>query len=108
MTKPINAKGASIKLWESRGYIVADVESRIPTTFITKDAWGVLDTIAVGNGETVGVQVTTYSNVSARVKKITDSPALPFLREANWRIIVEGWEKTKEKGLHLRREVDLS
>jgi hypothetical protein len=50
----------------------------------------------------LAVQVTSRSNVSARVRKITDSPLLPLVREAGIRVLVQGWD-----GPQLR-EVDLS
>tara|TARA_R110000796_G_scaffold13094_2_gene42784 strand:- start:2083 stop:2277 length:195 start_codon:yes stop_codon:yes gene_type:complete len=58
------------------------------------------------DGNTVGIQVTSYSNISARVKKMEDSDAIPHLRDANWKIIVEGWHKKDNKWVS--RIVDIS
>jgi hypothetical protein len=66
------------------------------------DLWGFIDLLAIRRGEVLGVQVTSRSNVSSRVKKITDSPLLPLVREAGIRVLVQGWD-----GEQLR-EVDLS
>lgn len=60
------------------------------------DCFTILDIIAIKDGDTYGIQVTSYSNISARVKKITNSIALPFLRKAGWTILVEGWRKGKD------------
>ena len=66
------------------------------------DLWGFIDILAIRRGEVLGVQVTSRSNVAARVKKITDSPLLPLVREAGIRVLVHGWDADKLK------EIDLS
>ena len=55
------------------------------------DLFGFLDLLCIRRGEVLGVQVTSASNVPARVRKITDSPLLPLVREAGVRIVVHGW-----------------
>jgi hypothetical protein len=87
--------------------LVAVVERWNPHVGIRQDLWTFIDIIAVGNGETVAVQTTSGSHVAERIKKITDAPALPYLREANWKIIVHGWTKAAN-GRYTLREVDLS
>ena len=72
-----------------------------------KDLFGTIDILAIHKGDTIAIQVTSYSNIGARVKKITESPALPFLRDAGWTILVEGWKKEKN-GRYTSKIVDLS
>ena len=72
-----------------------------------KDLFGIIDILAINKGDTIAIQVTSYSNIGARVKKITESPALPFLRDAGWTILVEGWKKEKN-GRYTSKIVDLS
>ena len=67
------------------------------------DLWGFGDLLAIRRGEVLCVQTTSWSNVSARVCKITDSPLLPLVREAGIRITVHGWHADGRL-----REVDLS
>jgi len=55
------------------------------------DLWNFIDLLCIRRGEVLGVQVTSASNVPARVRKITDSPLLPLVREAGVRIVVHGW-----------------
>lgn len=55
------------------------------------DLFGFLDLLCIRRGEVLGVQVTSASNVPARVRKITDSPLLPLVRESGVRIVVHGW-----------------
>jgi hypothetical protein len=62
--------------------------------------------VAVGNGETVGVQACHYSDVSKRVEKIGNAEAVATIRGAGWRLLVMGWHKVK--GRWTVREVDVS
>ena len=87
-----------------QGYHVEIVEmnKRAGIKVWKQDLWGWADLLAIRRGEVLAVQVTSRSNVSARVRKITDSPLLPLVREAGIRVLVQGWD-----GPQLR-EVDLS
>ena len=49
----------------------------------------------------------SYSNIGARVKKISESPSIGFIRDAGWTILVEGWKKEKN-GRYTSKIVDLS
>ena len=97
----------SLKHYRDKGYIAGVVERWIPQARKRSDLFGILDIVAVGDGETVGVQTTSGSNVSARVKKIADSDTVAHLREAGWTLIVHGWRKNS-KGRWVLREVDVS
>ena len=68
------------------------------------DLFGIIDVVAVG-ADIVAVQTTSAGNVSARVKKIAESDALPTLLKAGIRVIVHGW--AKRKGRWQLREVEL-
>ena len=62
---------------------------------IRQDLWN-FDILGISKtGETHAIQVTSYSNMNARIKKITDSEATPHLRDADWVLLVEGWKKEK-------------
>ncbi len=88
------------------GYpLVQVVERWNPFAHRRVDLFGIIDVVAVGP-DIVGVQATSASNVSARVRKITESEALPVLRRAGVRVLVHGW--AKRKGRWRLREVDLS
>ncbi len=78
---------------ESRGYKCDIVESYNAFTRRKKDLFSLFDILAIGNGETVAIQLTSKSNMSARVKKIANSDILPELLKAKWRILVIGWFK---------------
>ena len=78
---------------ESRGYKCDVCESYNAFTRRKKDLFSIFDILAIGNGETVGIQITSKSNMSSRIKKISESEFLPELVRSGWRLIVIGWFK---------------
>jgi hypothetical protein len=78
---------------ESRGYKCDVVESYNAFTRRKKDLFSIFDILAIGNGETVGIQITSKSNMSSRIKKISESEYLPELVRSGWKILVLGWYK---------------
>ena len=85
----------SLKYLRDQGYTVEVVEKTIPQTFIKKDLFGFADLLAIRENEVLLVQVTSGSNVSARVKKITDNEHLPAVRKSGMRIEIHGWRRLK-------------
>lgn len=92
---------------EGQGYKVAIVEHFNQFARIRQDLFGFVDLIGIKAGETLAVQTTSGSNVSARVKKIANHENVGAVRAAGWRIICHGWSKNA-KGRWVLREVDLS
>lgn len=70
------------------------------------DMWTFCDVYCIKEGESVAVQCTSYSNISARVKKITECEFTERVRKANIRIVVQGWRKVNNRWQC--KEVDLS
>ena len=89
------------------GYHVSIVEHFNHWTKRRNDLWGFADLLAIRPGEVLAVQVTSGSNVSARVKKIAEHENTPLVREAGIRIEVQGWTKKKD-GKYQIRVIDLS
>lgn len=89
------------------GYRAAVVEKWNPHAKIRQDLFGVVDVLAIREGETLAVQSTSGSNVASRVHKIEESDALADIREAGWRFVVHGWRKNAN-GRWQCREVDVS
>lgn len=97
----------TLRKWRKAGYLCAVVEKWNPHVQRRQDLFGFIDVLCVGNGETVGIQSTSDSHVSHRVRKIEDEPEnVASLRDANWRVIVEGWKKVSNRWQC--REVDVS
>jgi hypothetical protein len=83
----------SLKKLREDGWLAEVVERWIPGANIRKDLWGWVDIVALKDGETLAVQTTSYSNMSARAKKIAESETVAEVRKANWSIQVHGWHK---------------
>lgn len=92
----------SIKHLRDDGYQVANVEHYNAFTKRKHDLFGCIDLLCIGNGETLAVQVTSKSNMRARVKKIEESEALPEMLRSGWRVIVHGWWKNKSNRYELK------
>ena len=97
----------TLKALRGEGWRAAVVERWNPHAKIRHDLFGVVDVLALRGTETLAVQATSSSNVSARVTKIADSDATADIREAGWRFEVWGWRKNS-KGRWVCRRVDVS
>ena len=96
----------SLKKLRDEGYTVWITEHWNSFSRTRQDMYGYCDIIAVRKNETLAVQTTTKSNMSARIHKIADNVNAPKCREANWRIEVHGWFQS-ENGWECKIE-DLS
>lgn len=95
--KPFAASNASIKALESEGWTCWNVESRIPHTFITRDAFGFGDILAMSPSKGIMlVQATggcVSSNFNARVAKTKAEPRHALWLASGGRIQIHSWEK---------------
>lgn len=94
----------SLKLMRDQGYLCAVVEHWNVFARIRQDLYGFVDVLCIKDGKTVAVQTTSYSNMSARIKKIKELESYPIVRSAGWEIAVHGWKKDKA-GRWVVREV---
>jgi len=101
----VSHNARTIALYESKGYKCDIVESYNSFSRRKKDLFGIFDIVAIGNGETLGIQLTSKSNMSSRIKKITDSDFFTEIVRSGWRIIVIGWYK-KENGRYDYKEFE--
>lgn len=85
----------SLKLMRDQGYRAEVTEKWNQWAKIRQDLFGFVDILAVGAGLTIGVQTTSYSNMSARVKKIKALDVYTTLLASGWKIVVHGWKKNK-------------
>ena len=83
----------SLALLRDQGYLVAVVEKWNPHAKIRQDLFGFIDLLAVKDGEVLGVQSTSYSNTSARLKKIREHENLSQVLASGMRVVVHGWRK---------------
>ena len=96
----------SLEYLRAEGYLCEVVEKWNSFTKTRKDLWGWCDILAIRENEILAVQVTA-AGVSSRIKKIEESPTLPFVRKAGIRIEVHGWRKNI-KGRYVMRIEDMS
>jgi hypothetical protein len=89
----------SREMLQADGWHVELVEQtiRTPRCVFKRDLFGFVDLLALRGEEVLAVQTTSYTNASARVKKITESPLLPIVRKAGIAIHVHGWRKVEGK-----------
>lgn len=71
------------EMLEANGFAVDTVERTIPNARTTKDLFGIFDLLAVKRTATVGIQVTDFSNIAARRKKIDAAPITPIWLAGN-------------------------
>lgn len=96
----------SLKLMRDQGYLCEITERWNPFAKIRQDLFNFVDILCVKDGKTVAVQTTSYSNMSARIKKIQELDTYPIVQSAGWEIVVHGWKKDKS-GKWMVREVFL-
>lgn len=85
----------SLEVLREAGWLCEVVEKWNQWSKTRKDLYGFIDILAVKRGEILGVQATSDSNVSARVKKIAEHENVGQVRESGIRIEVWGWKKGK-------------
>ncbi len=125
------------KKWRAMGYFVEQGEhiTRMGSIVRRHDTFGFADLLCVKEGSLVLLQVTSWSNVSARVNKIareshgSGQHARPMAEIANnllsiydyddahypddWspacvRIVVEGWKLDKKTNRWVSREIEVT
>lgn len=97
----------SLKLLRERGYLTAIVEKWVQNRGpggepakggIRIDLYGYIDLLAIRGEVTLGVQTTSGSGVSARIKKILEHENLtPWLDGGTRTLEVHGWRKLVKK-----------
>lgn len=91
----------------SRGWLVEVVEKWIPQSRTRRDLFGIADLIAVhpDRPETVLIQATSTSNVTARIAKLIAAPGSKvWLAQPHRELWVVGWKRyaKAEAGKHWR------
>lgn len=79
----------------ARGMICEVVERWNPHARVRNDLFGFIDILCLDSGSVVAIQTTSRSNMSARIRKIEESPLLPEVLKAGWKVEVHGWVKNK-------------
>lgn len=89
----------SLKLMRAEGWFCEVVEHWNHWVHRRQDLFGYADLLCLKDNDTITVQTTSGSNVSARLTKIAACPgALVWLQSPTRRIEVHGWRKVGERG----------
>ena len=73
-----------------------------------KDLFGFIDILALNGPDTIAVQSTSWTNVSARAKKIAESDHIESVRSAGWTVLIHGWRKNAKTNRYELKEIDVS
>jgi carbonic anhydrase len=98
----------SLRALRADGWTAQIVETWNPHARVRNDLFGFIDILAVKGDTTLGVQATSDSNVSARVRKIAEAEHVNAVREAGWRLEVHGWKQARMYHPWTCRIVDVS
>lgn len=85
----------TLALLRKRGYLCQPVEQWNAHAMKRRDLWGFGDVLALRGAETLLVQCTSGSNVSARISKIETHENFRAVLDAGWLVVVHGWVKRK-------------
>jgi hypothetical protein len=86
----------SLKHMRDRGYYSEVVERYNFFTKRKNDFAGFIDLLCLSDG-VLGVQTTSYSNISARINKIKEHENYPIVVASGIKIEVHGWHKVKNR-----------
>jgi len=95
MTSPTKK---SLDKFRKNGYLVEITEHWIPQAGVRKDLWGFCDLLAIKGKEIIAIQVTSLSNVNARVDKILKHKNYLPVKKSGIKILVQGFGKVKKDG----------
>lgn len=80
------------------GAVVEVVERWNPHSKTRHDLFGMFDLLVLSDNTIIGVQVTSGSNVAARLVKLRESPLLPVWLGCGGKVLVHGWAKRGPRG----------
>ena len=89
----VNHNARVLRELRAAGYTAEVVERWDSFGHVRKDLFGVIDVLAVGNGHTLAVQVTSRGNMASRRRKVRECEAFSRMLGAGWIIQVWGYDK---------------
>lgn len=94
-TKPADLNKPCKAWMEREGWKYERVDTWNSITQRAADLLGMFDYLAfdLTTGTTIGVQMTSKANMSARRKKILEDKRLAWVQSCGWRVVVVGFDK---------------
>lgn len=80
-----------------RGFYAEVVERYNAFSKVKNDFAGFIDILCLAEGKIIGVQTTSYSNISARRKKILTHDNYSIVKNSGIEIHIHGWRKVNNK-----------
>lgn len=88
----------SLEKMRKEGYLAAITERWNAFSKTRNDLFQFIDVLCIRDNETIGIQTTSGSNVSARIAKIRSLDTAMLWLAPSRRIIVHGWKKCGPRG----------
>lgn len=105
MTSPTQR---TLKYLRDQGFMAEVVEKQIPHTFIKRDLFNWIDIVAIHPTLGLyGIQVTSGSNLAARMHKAVGNKALAVWLQTGSKLVAHGWRKLKGKWTPDIRELNI-
>lgn len=98
----------TLKLCRDTGWTAAVVEKWNMHAKVRQDLFGCIDVLAMNGVGFVGIQSTSGSNVSARLKKIAENEHAAEWLKCGGRILIHGWRKLAKSKRWECREVEVT
>lgn len=97
----------SLALLKKEGYVAEVVEHWIPKMNIRRDLFGIIDILAIKEGQfgAFGIQCTSKANISSRIKKAMSNPKILLWLKTGNTFEVWGSYKENNKWLIEKREL---
>lgn len=96
----------TLDLCRKQGWTVQVVERWCSFSRRRIDLFGLIDVLAITGDYTIGIQTTSGSNVSARIKKAKQSPEMvEWLSSPSRKFVIHGWRKVADSRKMEVREV---
>lgn len=98
----------TLAMCRKQGWDIAVVEKWNQWARVRQDLFGFIDLVLIDGTNIIGIQATSGSNTSARVKKIAAEPRAAKWLESGGRIMVHGWRKLKKTKRWECREIEVT
>lgn len=104
---PMSPTQLTLRKLRNEGYRAAVVEKWNAHIKIRQDLFGFIDVIGVREGETIAVQACTFGDRLKRARKVREAEALPNVLAAQWKVVVHGWRKQKNRWQCTEESIDV-
>ena len=98
----------TLSLCKRHGWTCQVVERWNSFARVRQDLFGFIDLVAMDGKTIIGIQATSGSNVSARLRKIAENPKSAEWLQSGARLFVHGWRKIAKTRRWECREIEVT